>query len=273
MKRHIILFAVFIVACQQPPVLTAEEKKILADTIRHTLHNYHSDILAHGLTAEFKYLDSSADFFWVPPGFSASISYDSVAAVLKQNAPLFKSIDNSFDTLTIIPLSKELSSYTARIRSAMTDTAGQTSVVSLLETGILIRRKDGWKLLSGQTSINEIAATEKVCIASVIEEDERIGKIRNHACEKISLSKTIDDYVEGLSKIDYTGCPEKFSAAFKKHSQAWLNTKAVTDKYSAMRGEMHDLFKQLESGKDSVEFKRLQRAIWDTWGEVEAAGK
>jgi hypothetical protein len=35
----------------------------------------------------------------------------------------------------------------------MSDTSGKTSSFSLIESGVLIKREDGWKLLSGQTSI------------------------------------------------------------------------------------------------------------------------
>jgi hypothetical protein len=118
-----------------------------------TLDSYYNDIRKLGLTAEFKYLDNSSEFFWVPPGYSDAIAYDSVVTILKQNAPKYKSIDNSFDTLRIIPLSRELATYTGRLHSTMTDTADRIITFSLVETGILIKRPDGWKLLNGQTTI------------------------------------------------------------------------------------------------------------------------
>ncbi|HEV8286104.1 MAG TPA: nuclear transport factor 2 family protein [Chitinophagaceae bacterium] len=133
--------------------MTKDEEKAMIDTIQKTFRNYYNDLKTLGLTAEFKYLDSSSNFFWVPPGYPSAISYDSVATILKQNAAFFKSIDNRFEDLRIIPLSKELATYTARLHSTMTDTTGNTSNISLVETGVLIKRKDGWKLLSGQTAV------------------------------------------------------------------------------------------------------------------------
>jgi hypothetical protein len=135
--------------------LTSLEEEDVINSIRQTLNNYYADIKKEGLTAEFNYLDNSPDFFWVPPGYSTAISYDSVAKILKQNAPLFRSVDNSFDTLRIIPLDKQVAIYTARIRSTITDTKGVVTIMSLVETGVLIKRNDGWKLLSGQTSVVE----------------------------------------------------------------------------------------------------------------------
>ena len=146
-----ILTLLLLISCKQPTELTKKEKEELVITIRQTLDNYYNDIRKSGLLAELNYLDSSEDFFWVPPGYTQSISYDSVVSILKQNAPGFKYIDNSFDTLRIIPLTKELAAYTGKIQTTITDTINNQVTFSLIETGVLIKRADGWKLLNGQT--------------------------------------------------------------------------------------------------------------------------
>lgn len=147
------IFTLLIIAsCNQTPAFTENEKATIMIDVKQTLNNYYAEIRKNGLTAEFKYLDHSSDFFWVPPGYSGAITYDSVATILKQNAPLFSLVDNSFDTLRIIPLSPELATYTGRMRSVMTDTTHKTMTYTLLETGVLIKRDDGWKLLHGQTT-------------------------------------------------------------------------------------------------------------------------
>ena len=53
-------------------MLSEKEKALVANTIRQTLYDYVGAIKQKGLTAEFKFLDSSADFFWVPPGYSSA---------------------------------------------------------------------------------------------------------------------------------------------------------------------------------------------------------
>ncbi len=142
-----------LVSCTPATPLTDHEKTAIIQEVKQTLTNYYRDIKANGLTAEFNYLDNSADFYWVPPNYSTPITYDSVVTVLKQNAPKFKLVDNFFETLRIFPLNTTLATYYGRIRSSMTDTSGNTSSFLLLETGILIKRKEGWKLLSGQTKV------------------------------------------------------------------------------------------------------------------------
>jgi hypothetical protein len=135
------------------PSLSAAEKKTVSDSVRNTLLRYNEAVKRTGLTAEFDYLDSSDDFYWVPPGFNGPISYDSVAILLRQNAQAFISIDNSWLRLDIRPLTNELASYTGKIKSIMKEKQGKESTTYLLETGIVIKRKNGWKLLSGQTMV------------------------------------------------------------------------------------------------------------------------
>ena len=144
------------ISCREPDIgLTQSDRKMISDSIRQTLNNYFADIKKEGLTAEFKYLDSSSDFFWVPPRYKSSISYDSIAAILKTYAPFYQSTDNSWETLMINPLSHNLASYSGRIQSITTDSSGKVSKFTLIETGLVIKRETGWKLLNGQTSVIE----------------------------------------------------------------------------------------------------------------------
>jgi hypothetical protein len=150
----LMLLALISCSCSQnTPSLSTDEKQTIADSVRQTLHNYFADVKTHGLIAEFNYLDNSPDFFWVPPGYSGAISFDSVAAVLKHNAPLYKSINNAWDTLHIVPINHNIATFTGRLRSKIIFTSGDTSEFLLVETGVLVKRKNQWKLINGQTSL------------------------------------------------------------------------------------------------------------------------
>lgn len=108
---------------------------------------------------------------------------------------------------------------------------------------------------------------------NVIAIDAKLGKIRNHSCEKISLSETISNYVNELNKISFDDCPKAFDQAFKSHINAWLEMIPVTDNYPNLRGELHDLFDKIEAGKDKVLFKKRLDAIWKTWADIEETMK
>lgn len=120
---------------------------------------------------------------------------------------------------------------------------------------------------------NISADAKNECIAGIMAVDDSLGKIRNHACERISMSQTITQYADAMEKFDFRNCPVEYAIAYEKHRKAWIDILAVTDKYPDLRGEMHVLFKQLEQSKDSDEFKPLLKSVWDTWAEVETAMK
>ena len=117
------------------------------------LHAYHDAIRERGLTAEFDYLDRSPDFFWVPPGYHQALNYDSVHAILSVNASLFKLADFRWETLTVIPLSENFASFHGIVSGAMTNNSDSVSRSRMIESGTAILRKDGWKLLNGQTAL------------------------------------------------------------------------------------------------------------------------
>ncbi|GJM34220.1 MAG: hypothetical protein DHS20C18_32210 [Saprospiraceae bacterium] len=129
------------------------------------------------------------------------------------------------------------------------------------------------KQISHNITGSQKQINERECINQVIALDDSLGKVRNYACETISLSETIQHYVDGMHQLNYRHCSKAFSTAFKKHRDTWVAMLAVTDHYPDLRGEMHVLFDQLETSDHADEFKSLLQTIWDTWAEVEAAMK
>jgi hypothetical protein len=111
------------------------------------------------------------------------------------------------------------------------------------------------------------------CIERIFEKDSVLGEIRNHASESKSLSLSIMNYTKELEALDYTNCPEKFVSSFQEHIEAWKMVTKVSDKYPSLRGELHDVFAELEKSKDSTEFNDLVKQVWDTWYKVEENAK
>jgi len=114
---------------------------------------------------------------------------------------------------------------------------------------------------------------EITCIKQIIKEDSILGSIRNQSSEMISLSETISNYTNDLKALNFTQCPEKFKLAFDKHIEAWLAIQVITNKYPSTRGELHEIFADLEKSEDSTEFKSVVKQIWDTWNVVEKSAK
>ncbi|MEO9965760.1 MAG: hypothetical protein ABJF11_08230 [Reichenbachiella sp.] len=153
MKITSYILTIFILwSCDYNPKSQAMDKDQIKLEVQQMFDNYHKDIATDGLLAEFKYLDTSADFYWVPPGYDAALSYDSVETILTANAKSFQQIYFGWDTLQIFPLTADIANYSGIVLGEMTDTAGTQMNVSIIESGTVIRREDGWKLLSGQSA-------------------------------------------------------------------------------------------------------------------------
>lgn len=114
---------------------------------------YDDSVRKNGINGEFFFLDNSDAFYWVPPGYKYALHYDSIANILAAYAPLYKHIDNKWDTLQIIPLSEKYASFNGVIHSFMVTSTNDTTNTKLSETGLVVKRGEHWKLLSGQTVI------------------------------------------------------------------------------------------------------------------------
>jgi len=153
MKRSLLLLLLATAACGRPDTFTEADQQRVTAEVDSMLHAYLDAIREGGLEAEFAYLDSTDAFFWVPPGFDSWISFDSVAAVLRATAPTLRSMDYRWQTLRIDPISHDRAIYTGTLAGSLTDTSGQVTNLSMIETGTVIRREDGWKLLNGQSAV------------------------------------------------------------------------------------------------------------------------
>ncbi|HWI93957.1 MAG TPA: hypothetical protein VNT20_21935 [Flavisolibacter sp.] len=142
----------FTLSCNQPDHSSGKNDDV-RNEIKTTFDNYYNDIRKQGLLAELKYLDSSAQFFWVAPGYLNYAGYDSIARAIKENAAVLKSIDNRYDSLLIVPLTTNYAQFAVRTISTAVTASGDTSQTAFIESGVMVKRKEGWKFLSGQTSI------------------------------------------------------------------------------------------------------------------------
>lgn len=153
----IVFSIVVIIGCTKDSPKETFVPSMVENEVRTTLNKYFEAIKEKGLTGEFDYLDNSEDFFWVPPGYASALSYDSVASILSANAPAFASIENRWEKLQIQPLNTTIATYTGQVHSTMIDTSGNKTEMQMIESGVVIKRADGWKLLNGQSRTMETA--------------------------------------------------------------------------------------------------------------------
>lgn len=143
-----------LLSCNQSDRQNTDTNSVQSE-IKSAIDNYYNDIRKEGLLAELKYMDSSSQFFWVPPGYLNYAGYDSIAAAIRRNAPLFQSVNNRYDSLLIVPLTDEYANFVMRTVSTIIDVAGNETKAAFIESGVMVKRKGEWKFLSGQTSVLE----------------------------------------------------------------------------------------------------------------------
>lgn len=152
-RYWLVLFLLaFAASCRQVPPYEASQIDVI-DTVHKTLDQYFANIEKDGINAEFNYLDASPNFFWVPPGAKQPLAYDTIVSMMKTNAARIRKMENRWDSLKIVPLNNDLASYAGRFHSIITDSGGRQSIQYFMETGIVIHRENGWKILNGQTTV------------------------------------------------------------------------------------------------------------------------
>ncbi len=152
-KYIYILILIFnIIGCKNITQKTIPiNEELVIKEVESMFADYHGAIKKQGLTAEFDYLDNSKDFFWVPPNYNSALTYDSVKNILIANDKLISKIQLSFDTLKVFPLTDSLASYSGIVKGKMVDTLNTITKFKIIESGTLVKRHDGWKLLNGQS--------------------------------------------------------------------------------------------------------------------------
>jgi hypothetical protein len=136
---------------------------------------------------------------------------------------------------------------------------------SILATFLMLT---GWAEADA-TRHQESAHAEAIRV--VIEQDSRLGTVRNHASEKAPIARAVEDYVAGLDALDLERCPPDFRRALRSHRDAWYDSIAFFGQHAELRGELHDVFDAIRAkGKTSrLALEALEAGILETWVEVE----
>lgn len=146
-----LLTVTFTSYAQHP--LKVEEKESIIQEVKMMLENYHDDIVKDGIEDELKYLDSSSDFFWVPPGYNSALDYSTIKGILLANSKTINYIEFSWETIKIFPLTNKIATYTGIVKCVEVDTSNKAMNFQILESGTVIKRENGWKFLNGQSRI------------------------------------------------------------------------------------------------------------------------
>ena len=104
--KHLIPLLILSLAMACSPQSESQnfDKEAVAADINRMFDAYHEALNTEGILAEFDYLDTSEDFFWVPPGYSSALTYDSIKTIITQNDILLDSVHFEWESLKVNPM-------------------------------------------------------------------------------------------------------------------------------------------------------------------------
>ena len=137
--------------CQQKIEFTDAQRVVIRDSVTQLKYRVWDEIRAKHLEAALNLFDDSPDFFWVFAPDTTMVSYDVFVARLKGAFRDYRSIDVVWDRMHVEPLTNEYAEYTGKYHATYTDASGKIFKATGLETGIVVHRSSGWKILNGQT--------------------------------------------------------------------------------------------------------------------------
>jgi hypothetical protein len=153
-RISIVIVLLSLLSCQQHV-----DKEAVKEEVLLMFQDYYQKMSENGAKSGIEFLDNSPDFFWAPPGFNIALSYDSTFSLIWNNPEI--RYEYQWDTVQVFPISQNLASFTGILRQTGSDSTGNETVFLILESGSVIKRSDGWKLLNGQSRIIDTSPVAK----------------------------------------------------------------------------------------------------------------
>ena len=140
-------------SCDQEAKLTNDQKYEIINSVKKSQEQFCLDYEAEDFDAVMSHLDTSRNFFWIYPPETVPVTREIFAEVLKREFEMNNPIKFIWDTIQVVPLSSDLAYYQGRFHRVETDTSEIEQVGITFVSAIVIRREEGWKLLSGQNCL------------------------------------------------------------------------------------------------------------------------
>ena len=143
--------AVQSVYCQQQATLTQSQRAAIRDSVTQLKYRVWDEVRAKHFEGTLNCFDDSPEFFWVFTPDTTIILHDVFVAMLKGAFQDYRSIDVVWDRIHVEPLTNQYAVYTGKYHVTYIDTSGKVFKAIGVETGIVVHRPTGWKILNGQT--------------------------------------------------------------------------------------------------------------------------
>jgi len=157
MSKKIFPFALLcllpLLSCQRSTDLSDSQRAAVIQGVQQLAVQFFDDVRTHNAAAVIAHLDSSEAFFWVFPPDTGAVSRATIAEGLRAELESYPSIEGRWLTMRVEPLTATLASYTGVFEQVSTSVDGNAVRTQGIETAVVILRDNGWKFLSGQTTL------------------------------------------------------------------------------------------------------------------------
>ncbi len=148
----IILLTIFICDCRRNANLSQMERATIKNDVQLVLTAMSDSMRTNGLAGWIPFLYNSPDFKWEFHGIAES--YDTLVAQIRREAPRYRSITISWDSVQVEPLSDNETMLTTKYNESVTDTGGANSTIVGTVKSRLERVNGAWKFHLGHTFVD-----------------------------------------------------------------------------------------------------------------------
>jgi hypothetical protein len=156
MKLFISLFLVcfFLLAftCGEKPLtLSDNDKSDIVKAVKDMTSKYFMDFYTHNVDSVLRHYDTSACFFWAITPDTIAMKRSAMVTMHRHAVKDYTKFEGYWSDMRVEPLTNELAMYHGTYHVLTEDKDGHIGKIMGVETGIMIKREDGWKYLAGQT--------------------------------------------------------------------------------------------------------------------------
>ena len=157
MSRSALTFTLMcllpLISCQRSTDLTEAQRRAVIQGVQQMAVQFFDDVRTHNADAIIAHMDSSDAFFWVFPPDTTLHSRATLAAGLRTDLDAYPSIEGRWLRMRVEPLTATIAVYTGVFEQVGTTLEGEIFTTRGIESATVILRDDGWKFLSGQTTL------------------------------------------------------------------------------------------------------------------------
>ncbi|MCU0373181.1 MAG: nuclear transport factor 2 family protein [Ignavibacteria bacterium] len=131
--------------------LDDSERAEIVEAVKSMTSRYFEDFHANNVDTVLRHYDTSACFFWSITPDTIALKRSAMVTMHRHAIKDYAKFEGYWSNIQVEPLTKELAMYHGTYHVNTEDKGGKKGKITGVETGVMVKREDGWKYLAGQT--------------------------------------------------------------------------------------------------------------------------